>query len=134
MSPDFQISDLIGIPHLRGASTRAGADCWGLGEIAYFEGRGVVLPPLNLAVRGGTLRDSIRALREGLPLEVARAWRKLEKGESPEAYDAVVEGHHIYWVSEDPKLLLSTGPEICSSYLREWPSKVDGVYRYVGGA
>ena len=129
---DFRIVDLVGIPFLRGSSTRTGADCWGLGEILFLEGRGIVLPAYNVDVRYQNQRASIRAVRASIAHEVRRAWRRLEEGEAALPYDAVVWGDHIAWVSEDPLHILSTSEELKSSYLRKWPEQVAGVYRYVG--
>lgn len=111
---------------------RTGSDCWGLGEIAFREGRSITLPPYNLEVREKGQIASMRALRTWMDAEVHRAWRKLQAGEPAMAYDAVVWGDHIAWVSEDPSLVLSTSEELKSSYLRTWPERILGAYRYVG--
>lgn len=142
---DFQISSLIGVPHVRGQSLREGADCWGLVELAYWHGRGIVLPPYNIEVLGGSLRDSIRAVQRHIRGEVQRAWRKLEEDEVAAPYDVVtmktiVPEDHVAIVIEEPRLILSTSEEMGSSYLREWQrgsgieQLVCGVYRYVGCA
>lgn len=138
----FRISDLVGVPHQRGSSTLLGADCWGLVELAFFEGRSISVPHYNLEVIGGSLRDSVRAVRKHLQAEVARAWRKLGLEEGWEPYDVltlrtIVPEDHVALVTEDPNQVLCTSDELGSAYLRSrWDllqtGRFCGAYRYVG--
>lgn len=129
--------DFLGIPYLRGGSSREGADCWGLVPLVYRETRQIEIPLYNEGLQGRPCKDF---LQDSMKKEVDRAWEKLDPIHA-QFMDVVLlqtTELHVGIVDQSKRYMLTTSHTMCTSKLDEWgrgtrwDGKLLGVYRYVG--
>jgi cell wall-associated NlpC family hydrolase len=85
---------LIGAPWRAGASGPGAFDCWGLVRFVFEHRHGIVVPPVVLAVLGGTVVDNVAAIKHAARTS---GWHAVEG--PPQADDVVlmhgIKGRHV---------------------------------------